>query len=55
MECPMLRTEYVWPSGSKEVELDDCHELRCAWWDKKSRNCAVLLLATKQVKVSVAR
>ena len=51
MKCPRLTSEYVWPSGGKEVELDECIKQECGLYDPANQCCAPVAL--NQIMVAI--
>ncbi|KKN74694.1 hypothetical protein LCGC14_0387360 [marine sediment metagenome] len=51
MKCPLLHTTYVWPSGNEELELVDCYNDGCAWWDQEHSQCSMRTISNALVKI----
>jgi len=45
MKCPMLTMYAATSKRPEEYEDRDCLENDCAWWDKHSAKCTVLLVS----------
>jgi hypothetical protein len=43
--CPLSFSETFPPETAMELRSRDCVRERCAWWDTKEQECAVLVIA----------
>lgn len=45
-KCPLIASEKMGEYGMKRAQAD-CMQEECAWWDGKTSQCAVLVIAQK--------